>query len=181
MTIAVMIQAISAPPRPYQTPLYRNGRRTNASLPPTSLVTSISSRRFWMSSRMVLPTITITPSASNAAVSISAALDRLQDGVQAIDPRGIELHHVHRRQSRGCRRKPFEIAPPSRTPRGGRTTSVCGSGFSFSASIAAPNPESRRNSFSASSASDELDLRHVATLSHPVGECAALRRRESVA
>src|SRR5579862_7364332 len=35
-------KAIKPPPNPYQTPLYRNGRRVNPSEAPTSFMTSIS-------------------------------------------------------------------------------------------------------------------------------------------
>ena len=63
----------------------------------------------------------------------------------------------------------------------GRTTIVCGSGFSFSASIASPKPESRRNSFSASSAGISCDVGHIAPLTDALGRAPRfLRRRRSL-
>ena len=111
----VISQAVAAPPRPYQKPLYRNGRRTKASLPPTSFVTSISSRRFWMSSRIVLPTITITPEPEHAGGQQQPALKRLQDGVQPVDPCRVELHDFDRGQRRGRRRRGSADSPRSCT------------------------------------------------------------------
>ncbi len=149
--IAVMIHARSAPPRPYHTPLYKKGLRTNASLPPTSFVTSISERRFWMSSRMVLPTITSTPSASTAvAITIArpiAAKMAFKRSTQPVSSCTTSTEGSSRIDAARLARFSVDAYCAS-----GRTMSACGSGFSLSASIASPNPDSRLNSFRPSSA-----------------------------
>ena len=85
----------SPPPSPYQMPLYRNGRRAKPSVAPTNFMTSISARRFNISRRMVLPTMSTTPTPKSAAGEPDDAAQYIQHGVQALHPLGVELHGLH--------------------------------------------------------------------------------------
>ena len=74
-TIQQSVSANIPPPSPQNVPRYKNGRQTNASVPPTNLSTAISSLRFSIASRMVFPRIRITAIA-NIEASIHVLSDR---------------------------------------------------------------------------------------------------------
>ena len=89
----------SPPPKPYQTPLYRNGRRAKPSVAPTSFMTSISARRFKISRRMVLPTTSTTPMPKQRAGQPDDPPQDVEHRVQTLDPFGVDLHALHIRQA----------------------------------------------------------------------------------
>ena len=66
--------AISPPNRPYQKPVYKNGRWINASVAPTSFITTISSYLFKIFRRMVLPIISTTAMKSSNPISVTKSL-----------------------------------------------------------------------------------------------------------
>src|SRR6056297_529853 len=122
----------------------------NPALAPISLVTTISSRRFWMSSRMVLPMTMITAAPSSSAViritrriRSSAALKRCTHAVSSCTT------SVSGRFASSSRSNSMRASLPATA---GRTTRVWGSGLSSSASSASPKPDPALKSASASAA-----------------------------
>ncbi len=122
--------ASSPPPSPCQKPEYRNGRRTKALLPPTSLVTSISARRPLISSRIVLPTIASTPSASTTEARVTSwrSVSRIacRRRTQAVSASTRSTSGSLRSSAASV----FDRALPSPVPAAGRTLTTHGSGFS---------------------------------------------------
>ena len=120
------------------------------SVPPTSFVTSISTLRLLISSRIVLPTTIATASPSS---TVAKSTSRPASASMA---RSRATQAVSTCTSSVSGSAAIALASASTSPAmplAGWTTSVWGSGLPSSASSASPNPDWARNSASAASRS----------------------------
>ena len=131
----------------------------NASVPPTSFVTSISGLRFLISSRIVLPTTIATAIASKHGREVDDASERARASLAGAPP--IACRAGRGRSRAACGSRPRRASTSPAAPLAGRTTSVSGSGLPSSASSASPKPGLRAKLLERGRAIDELHARDV--------------------
>ena len=139
------------PKAPYQAPVYKKGLRTKPSVAPTNFAIIISSRRFSIANRMVLPIDSKTPKQSRVA---SPNTIFSPTAIMAFRRRTQSISISTSCTTASCSMRSFKISSCVGVVDEslGVTTMVCGSGFSSNILRTSEKPErswKSRNAWSA--------------------------------